>query len=312
MKKLLAASVAAAALGAAASGAHAQSWTDGVYVAGDVGYSWAEGLEAKSNVLSSSGQPYNWTFNREDTPVGYLRLGKRFAPNWRLELEGGYRNGDIETVRGSASGQPIGLCTAGVARTAAAPTCADPRGELRVGSVMVNALYDFMPDSKFNPFIGIGGGMIEAHNKVFGQLSAVPAGGRQFQNASFDDVDRALAAQAIVGVSYALSPNWNLDLTGRYLQSADLKFGSVNTNAGAAAGVGTITNTGVFKGDYRETTATIGVRYTFAAPPPPPPPPPPPRRLPRRLRRLRLRRPRRLRRSWPRNSSSTSRSISMC
>ena len=295
MKRILASGAAIAALCAAATGAHAQA-IEGVYVGADVGYSWTNGISGKSNVVSPAGGNYEWKFDREDTPAGFLRLGARVAPNWRVELEGGYRNGDIESVRGRGTAQPIGLCTAGIGRTTAAPTCGAPVGELRVGSLMANVIYDFMPDSKLNPFVGLGVGAIEVHNKVFGQLSGVPAGGQQYQNVSFDDVEQATAAQGIIGVSYALAPNWNLDVTGRYLMSDDMNFNSLKTRAGGGAGA--ITDTGRFNGHYNEATATVGVRYTFgSAPPPPPPPPPPPRPpeasppppRPRRRRRRRLR-----------------------
>ena len=79
MKRLLAAGVAVAAL--IATGAHAQSALDGAYIAGDVGYSWNDGFKTLSSAQSSAGTPYNWVFGREETPAGYLRLGKRVAPN---------------------------------------------------------------------------------------------------------------------------------------------------------------------------------------------------------------------------------------
>ena len=100
-------------------------------------------------------------------------------------------------------------------RTAAAPECGKLDGELRVGSVMANVLYDFAPEARLNPFIGVGVGMVEVHNKVYGQLSGVPTGGLQFQNANFDDTDSAWAAQAILGVSWAMTDQWSMDFTGR-------------------------------------------------------------------------------------------------
>ena len=268
MKRLLAAGVAVAAL--IATGAHAQSALDGAYIAGDVGYSWNDGFKTLSPVRSSDGSALNWVFSRDETPVGYVRLGKRVAPNWRVELEGGYRKGDINGVRGT-SAQPIGLCAAGPVRSAAAPTCNAPKGSLRVGSAMVNALYDVMPDSRVNPFLGIGVGRIEIHNKVYGQLSGVPAGAAAIQNASIDDVDETLAVQGILGVSVNMSENWALDLTGRYMQSGKVNFGAVTNRVSAT---GTVTDTGTHTGNFRDGTVTVGVRYTFGSAPPPPPPPP--------------------------------------
>src|SRR3712207_5439996 len=125
MRLKLMAATAAAAL-ATASGASAQGWMDGwfdgwagFYVAADVGYHWPEGLETSSTLNSPQGSPGELNFGAEDDWAGFGRLGYRFNPNWRLELEGGYRPGDIESVRGRVGVLPQGLCTPGVLRTAA-------------------------------------------------------------------------------------------------------------------------------------------------------------------------------------------------
>ena len=80
-----------------------------------------------------------------------------------------------------------------------------------------------------------------------------------------------------------------IDATYRYLSGSDGRWNSLGTNA---------LQPGEFQGKYRDSSVTLGLRYSFAAPPPPPPPPPPPapaarprRRLRRRRRRRRLRRP---------------------
>jgi len=269
---MLLAGTALVAASAITTTANAQSWWPAGYIAGDIGYTWPEGFEGTSDVNASNGQPYNWTFSPENATAAWLRLGTRVAPSWRVELEGSYRKSDIESVRGSNTAQPIGLCTAGIGRTAAAPTCGAPAGEFRVGTAMLNVLYDFMPEATFNPFLGVGVGWAEAHNKVYGQLSGVPAGAARFQNTSFDDVDGAFAAQFIAGLAWNFAPQWSLDLTGRYLMTGDLDFGSNTQNAGVGPGSGgAITHVGTFEGDYRETSLSLGVRYTFAAPPPPPP-----------------------------------------
>jgi OOP family OmpA-OmpF porin len=176
---------------------------------------------------------------------------------------------------------------------------------------MANVIYDFMPNSSWRPFIGAGLGTAWVHNKVFGQLSSVPPGAASFQNTSFDDVDQALAWQGILGVAWDFAPNWSLDLTGRYLQTDDLQWGSVTTNAGGPGQFGAVTDVGTFEGKYKDTSVTLGIRYTFGSPPPPPPPPPRRRRRLRPRKRLRPRRRRRRLRPTRRVSSwSTSRSIS--
>ncbi|WP_419252431.1 OmpA family protein [Caulobacter sp. ErkDOM-YI] len=269
MRFQLLAGVAVVALCAATS-ASAQSATSGWYVAGDVGYHMPKDVKA----TSSTG--YDWDFSQKEDWAAFGRLGYKFSPNWRVEAEYGYRGADIDGVRGSglSGAQPIGLCTAGPIRTASSPACGEPNGEMKATTLMANVIYDFMPDSSLHPFIGAGAGAAWVHNKVYGQLSGVPAGGAPFQNASFDDVDQAFAYQGLLGLAWDFSPNWSLDLTGRYLATKDLKWGQVTQNIGP--GVGSITNTGVHQGKYEDASVTLGVRYTFGAPPPPPPLPPAP------------------------------------
>ncbi len=74
----------------------------------------------------------------------------------------------------------------------------------------------------------------------------MPTGAAPFQNASFDDVDRAFAYQGLLGLAWDISPNWSMDLTGRYLATKDLSWGSVTQNVGP--GVGSITDVGAFDG----------------------------------------------------------------
>jgi OOP family OmpA-OmpF porin len=119
MKIRLLAGVATLAL-CAASGASAQSALSGWYVAGDVGYHTTDGVKATSSTGAS-----DWTFSAEDDWAAFGRIGYKLTPNWRVEGEYGYRSGDIRSVNGSGR-SPAGLCTPGVERTAAAPTCGKP------------------------------------------------------------------------------------------------------------------------------------------------------------------------------------------
>ena len=269
MRVQLLAGVAAAAL-CAATGASAQSATSGWYVAGDVGY------HMPKDVKTTSSTGYDWTFSADEDWAGFGRLGYRFSPNWRVEGEYGHRQSDLNAVRGTGNGgaQPTGLCAPGLRRSAANPTCGELDGEMKATSLMANVIYDFMPNSALRPFIGAGVGTAWVHNKAFGQLSGVPLGGAPYQNTSFDDTDQALAYQGLLGIAWDFAPNWSLDLTGRYLETKDLAWSSVSNNVGP--GVGSLTNIGSFEGKYKDTSVTLGVRYTFGSPPPPPSPPPAP------------------------------------
>ncbi|MDP3100716.1 MAG: porin family protein, partial [Phenylobacterium sp.] len=262
--KLLAGAALAAVF--AASGASAQ---EGWYGAIDLGYHWPEGIEATSSNNALNAAPYSWTFNQEEDWAGFARLGYQLNDHWRVELEGGYRPGDIKSIRGGAGNSILGLCTPGVLRTAAAPTCGSPTGSIESWTVMGNVLYDFAPGAMINPFVGAGVGINHVKLDTVGQFStvtgAITAANPAIQNLTIDDDDTALAYQLIAGLAWQATDNLDVDLTYRWLGGSDLDFASTGSNA---------LQPGVFSGEYRDQSVTIGLRYSFASPPPPPPPPP--------------------------------------
>lgn len=262
--KLLAGVAMAAAF--AASGASAQ---EGWYGAVDLGYHWPDGIDASSSNNAANGTPYNWDFNQEDDWAGFARLGYQLNDNWRIELEAGYRSGDIESIRGGSNQSVVGLCTPGVTRTTGAPACGAPDGDVAAWTVMGNIIYDILPGSALNPFIGAGVGVNHVKMDVTGQFSNVPApvtAANAIQNLTIDDSDTAFAYQAIAGLAWKATDQLSVDLTYRYLATSDLDFTSTGS---LASGL----QPGVFSGKYKDQSVTLGLRYLFAAPPPPPPAP---------------------------------------
>src|SRR3954470_2867302 len=166
--KLLAGAAIAAAFVASAASAQV-----GWYGAVDLGYHWPEGIKADSSNLAANGIKYTWRFNQQDDWAGFARLGYQFTDHWRVELEAGYRPGDIDSVRGGSTQSIIGLCTPGVVRTAAAPNCGAPDGKIESWTVMGNAIFDILPDATLDPFIGAGVGVHHVSMLVDGQFSNV-------------------------------------------------------------------------------------------------------------------------------------------
>ncbi|MFZ5730434.1 MAG: outer membrane protein, partial [Pseudomonadota bacterium] len=248
--KLLAGAAFAAVV--AASGASAQE--AGWYGALDLGYHWPEGIEAGSSNDGPGGVPYNWDFSQSDDWAGFARLGYQLNPNWRVELEGGYRPGDIDSVRGAPGSHP-GLCTPGVVRTAAAPDCGPPSGDIEAWTLMGNVIYDIAPGAALNPFVGVGVGVNHVKMDVVGQFATVggpfTAANPAIQNLTIDDEDTALAYQVLAGLAWAATDRLDVDLTYRYLGGSDLDFAST----GAAS-----LQPGVFSGDYRDQSVTVGLR----------------------------------------------------
>ena len=267
--KLLAGAAMAAVF--AASGASAQV---GWYGAVDLGYHWPEGIKADSSNLAANGIRYTWRFNQQDDWAGFARLGYQVTDHWRVELEAGYRPGDIDSVRGGTTQVIPGLCTQGVLRTTAAPNCGSPSGKIESWTVMANVLYDIGPDWVIDPFIGAGLGVNHISLTTNGQFSNVtgvvtPIGGANpsIQNLAIDDSDTVFAWQLIAGATWKATDRLKIDATYRYLDTSSGQFNSTGTNA---------LQPGTFQGRYVDNSVTLGLRYSFAPPPPPPPPLPPP------------------------------------
>ena len=215
--KLLAGAAMAAAF--AASGAMAQ---EGWYGAVDLGYHWPTEFKVTSSNNAANGAPYAWELNQEDDWAGFARLGYKLDDNWRIELEVGYRGGDIDSIRGGSNQAVVGLCTPGVIRTAAAPTCGSPDGDVTSWSLMGNVLYDILPDSALSPFIGAGIGINHTKVDVTGQFSnitgAISAANPAIQNLLIDDKDTSFAYQGIAGIAWKATEQLRVDLTYRYVQ----------------------------------------------------------------------------------------------
>ncbi|MBE7219089.1 MAG: outer membrane beta-barrel protein, partial [Caulobacteraceae bacterium] len=288
MKSVLFAGVAGAiALGA--SGASAQPWYDptswfgggSFYVGADGGWHFLETPKWSGTRLNSAGARPTWDFGTDngDNWMAAAKIGYKHPSGVRVELEYAFRNGDLDSIHGQANDpQPIGLCTPGVS---AAGGCGPVQGSLNVSSLMVNVLYDFQNFSlpgKFpiRPFIGGGVGGAFVHTKAYGQLSGVPAGYAPLENTSFDDDKSAFAYQGLAGLTWNVRDNIALDLTGRYFEADRVTAPSITSNVGNAGPA--VYDVGTFKGDYKDASVTLGVRFLFGghAPPPPPPPPAPP------------------------------------
>ncbi|WP_333612597.1 outer membrane protein, partial [Brevundimonas bullata] len=244
VKSLILASSAAAALALSAGAASAEP--DGWYGAVDAGYHIIDDINAES---STTGANWNWEVN--DGWAAFARLGYRFNPNWRVELEGGYRSGDIGTVRAVSGTQ--GLCNL----TPATGPCHSPEGDIEATTLMANVIYDFGYSAwNIRPFVGLGVGVNHVSTETIGSLRA-----NRVANLTADDSSTKFAAQAIAGLAWAVSDRANIDLTYRYL-TGDMAFDSISS------GVTGATQFGEWSGDYDQShTVTLGLRYAFGAEP---------------------------------------------
>ncbi|NBB15727.1 outer membrane beta-barrel protein, partial [Caulobacter sp. SLTY] len=249
-------------LGALALAPQAMAQERGWYGAFDLGYHWPEGMETSSEGIAVDGSPYKYDFQQEDNLAGFARLGYQFAPNWRVELEGGVRTGDIESITGDPNRLtvPDAVCSPTVP---VGPTCSAPQGSVESYTFMANVLYDFFPSSSFRPFVGAGIGVNKVKMDIGGRFNDAPA----FGGWRIDDSDTAFAWQFIGGVSFDITQRLTADVTYRYLDGNDLRFSTdyVSTPPGMPA-------PGDIEGQYEDQSLTFGLRYSFAPAAAPPPP----------------------------------------
>ncbi len=271
MKLILLTGTAVAALTMAASSAMAEQ-PNGYYVAGDLGINWKSDQKLTSTGKVPSGvAPYAYNLSTHDTGGVVLgRLGYRFSQKWRVELEGGYRPGQVDRMVGprvqffandqkGAKGYPDNA----ICGTVTATNCSKPSGHMDQASVFANVIRDFAPDYRFHPFLGVGIGAVSANTSVHGILSRTGA------PISITGNKVEPAVQGIAGVAWALSPRTSLEVAYRLMGVNKMTY-----NSSVAA-------TGNFSGNYTNQSVTVGLRYTFGTPPAPPPPapvmaPPPP------------------------------------
>jgi outer membrane protein OmpA-like peptidoglycan-associated protein len=256
--KLLAGVAMAGLFSAGVANAEPNGW----YGAIDAGYHTIGTIEADGQ------RGPQFDIESTDDWAAFARLGYRFDQNWRVELEGGYRSNDIESVINPVAGTPSGVC---LVAPVASP-CVGPDGKTSSTALMLNLILDMGNEGDaLRPFIGLGAGLNRVNTEMLGTLG----GNTTLRAIGFgaDDSSTELAAQAIAGLAFAISDRAHLDLTYRYLMS-NMEFASFTSVAA--------NNPGPFTGRYDDShTLTLGLRYSFGAdepaplPPPPPPPPPP-------------------------------------
>lgn len=261
MKLKLLASVAAATMAVAGA---ASAEPDGWYGAVDLGYHTIDTIESTSH--NTPGLAPEWDIELDDDWAGFARLGYRFNENWRVELEGGFRENDIESIRRNAVGGSPALAT-GVTGLSNA--------KVKSASIMANVIYDFgSADATLRPFVGIGAGLAQVGTEFAGTMTGAPVG----TTTSADDTSSDIAAQVLAGLAWQISDRVLVDLTYRYFIT---NFDYDTTTSVPASDVGE------FGARYDDShTLSVGLRYSFGAieapyvappaPPPPPPPPPPP------------------------------------
>lgn len=235
MRILTALMVGGAALGLAASTAHAQysgGQPVGWYIGGEAG--WTHLMDPSGHVGA---------FRYEVRPDEGWNVGGHagyaFPSGIRLEGELVYRSNDLQ---------------GGTVESAALPkTGTAVSGTINSLALMANVYWDVLPLNNLTPYLGAGVGVARvAADSV--KVSAISSA------AIFNDDDVQPAFQGMAGLKYAFAANWSASLDYRFFTTTDVTF----KGTGAATGLQTRT-------EYKTHNVMLGLNYHFAPPPPPPP-----------------------------------------
>ena len=221
-----------------AATANAQSWdprTTGIYIGAGLGTNFLDDSDSNRGISAS----FEWGY------IGVLSVGYGFGNGLRLELEGNYRQNDVD-----------GISTPGgnVPRTT---------GTVRSYGLMVNALYDFVLGPVV-PYVGVGAGYVwndydsvgfnyRANN---GTNAQVTAGG----------TNGAFGYQAIAGIGFPIDavPGLTLALEGRFMgTTGDDIDGRANANGAINGTVINAREPIKFQTDNYNWSILFGVRYNF-------------------------------------------------
>lgn len=182
--------------------------------------------------------------------VGLGSLGWGFGNGLRAEVEGNYRESEIDVIAGPGPGGRVGSS-----------------GYLRNYGAMGNLLFDFdlssfgiRPDG-FMPYVGAGAGYVWTDIKN----ARLNVGTSSFR---IDDSDGRFAYQAILGAAWGLNgavPGLSLTSEVRYLGSLNPSLNIDRTSGPAQANV-----PGSLKLENNNISVLLGVRYAFLAPRPAP------------------------------------------
>jgi opacity protein-like surface antigen len=247
------------------------------YVALEFGYHDPMKIDAKSFGLAPDGLPFEWNYKLNPDWALFGRVGHRFTPHVRVELEMGVREGNINSITSpgpeGANGlsalrpqTPFQLCD----HTNAPPPCAKiERPSLNWAETyqgMLNVVYDIAPEKRLTPFVGGGVGFyhlqFNAHlyySGVPGPISPSNPAVQQMQLGGSISKLTQFAYQGIGGVSYRLNPRLNLDVTYRYIDSPKLRWNTLNDTPGVTHGHGL--QPGDFHGNAADMSITAGLRY---------------------------------------------------
>ena len=230
----------------------------GFYIGAGVGANWMQDsdLDASGplgNAVTAAGISRSGSASFDVGWVGLVSLGYAFGNGVRVEVEGSYRENDINGISGFNG----------------IPAPRTQSGDVYSWGVMANVFYDFNLGWNYGavgivPYIGAGAGYVQqSWDNVTIRGPAGPTGGALTIDGDHGD----FAYQLIAGAAFPIGAVPGLALTAEYRFMQSLS-GDIDTSFTAANG--TVTR-GTVNVDNFNHSVLVGLRYTFGVTPPPPP-----------------------------------------
>ncbi|MGA0934126.1 MAG: outer membrane beta-barrel protein [Pseudohongiellaceae bacterium] len=150
----------------------------------------------------AAGSPVSWHTNYDNGDAYSIAFGMKLE-NYRFELEYAMSDADVDNHQNvNAAGIDLSGIDAGVLISGnvgdlgvtTANLVADGRGDFETETLMLNAYYDFVTDSAFTPYVGVGIGT--ANTEIEFRPSAVGV---------LSDDDDGFVYQFILGISYDIN-----------------------------------------------------------------------------------------------------------
>jgi opacity protein-like surface antigen len=139
------------------------------------------------------------TTNLKDGYVVVGAIGRKVGQNIRAEIEGSYREAEVEN------------------HSTTGPALAGSVGENKVTAGMVNAYYDVPTSTNITPYIGLGVGVAHVDYQNYGTTAT---------GTVLDDSETVFAYQGIAGLSTPLTARLSLNAEYRYFATADVEVES--------------------------------------------------------------------------------------
>ncbi len=225
-----------------------QQTVTGLYIAGGVGANFSENSDLRSNSSLAAGLAAAGIRGRgraifEPGFAGLGSIGWGFGNGLRVELEGNYRQNNLEKIGGFNG--------AGLRNTAS--------GTQSSYGVMGNMLYDFrIPNLPwFVPYIGGGVGYVW---REWDGVTATTMGGASLRSRA---IEGQFAYQAIGGAAFPVASVPGLAVTAEYryfgTQPSDFNTRLIATNGASIAG-------GQLRAGDANHSVMLGLRYAFNTP----------------------------------------------